>query len=384
MNQIDLPDKFRNMPRNETLEIIARNKKKLGDKVVILGHHYQRDEIIQFADYRGDSLELSRIAARQQDAEYIVFCGVHFMAESADVLTSNEQKVLLPNLAAGCPMADMATIAQVQYCWNYLQKHLPHPEKLVPVTYVNSSAAVKAFCGQHNGLCCTSGNSSVVLESIWDNDADAIILFMPDEHLGRNTAYNMGVPLEQMAMWQPLAFAEGGKLIAAKDANSCRIILWQGYCHVHQDFTIDDIQNARHQYNNVKVIVHPECKFEVVQKADYSGSTAKIVQLIAQSESGSHWAVGTETNLVNRLRQEMANRNIDVFLLGQAQHSSGESAKAICPNMYRISPDYLAWLLDMLVAHIEKPDEVKLLNRVIVPADIKQQAQLSLQRMLEL
>jgi len=373
MYQPPLPEMFEKMTSDEAVGLIRRHKEQFAGRMVILGHHYQRDEIIQFADFTGDSLKLSQIAAQQREAQFIVFCGVHFMAESADILTSDKQKILLPDMTAGCPMADMAEIDQVRQCWNTLQVKLPHPEKLIPITYVNSSADIKAFCGAHGGLCCTSGNGREVLETLWQQDPEAIILFLPDQHLGRNTGYALGRKLVDMPLWDPYQ-EQGG--IPDEQLQHARMILWDGYCSVHMEFTTEQIQKARAEDPQVKVIVHPECKFDVVQQSDYVGSTEKIIQTIRAAEPGTHWMVGTEINLVNRLAQQMTDRNIKVRSLS--------STACLCETMYRIDPGHLAWLLDSLAQHCQNPQSVPLTNVVSVDESIKTNARKALDKMLKI
>jgi len=373
MYQAPLPEKYEKITSAEAVGLIRQYKETFADRMAILGHHYQRDEIIQFADFTGDSLKLSQIAAQQTEAEFIVFCGVHFMAESADILTSDAQKVLLPDMTAGCPMADMAEIDQVQLCWNTLQKKLPHPEKLIPITYVNSSADIKAFCGAHGGLCCTSGNGREVLESLWHQDPEAIILFLPDQHLGRNTGYALGCKLDDMPLWDPYQ-PQGG--IADEQFQRAKMILWDGYCSVHMGFTTEQIRKARAEDPGVQVIVHPECQFEVAQQADDVGSTEKIIQTIRAAESGTRWRVGTEINLVNRLAQQMTDRNIKVRSL------SGTAC--LCETMSRINLPHLAWLLDNLSRHVKHSDTVPLVNVVSVDASIKSDARKALDKMLKI
>lgn len=372
MYQKPIPEKYKAMPAGEVLDLIGRRKREIGPRMIILGHHYQRDEIIQFADYTGDSLELSRIAAREQ-APFIVFCGVHFMAESADILARAGQTVLLPDLSAGCSMADMADLDQVEAAWAWLTANRPAGKKLVPVTYVNSSAAIKAFCGRRGGLCCTSSNCRQVLESIWGADPGAAVLFMPDEHLGRNTAYKMGVSLAEMSLWDPYAPAGG---LTPEQARASRIVLWKGFCSVHQEFTAKQIVAVRKADPQVRVIVHPECPFSVVQAADESGSTAHIIKVIRAAAPGSHWAVGTEINLVSRLAAEMAPRGVQVESLS--------TTHCQCETMYRIDPAHLAWLLDALAAHLAQPAAAELTNVVRVEQKIKKDARQALEKMLNI
>jgi len=372
MYQIQLPEKYSHMPDGQAVSLISKRKKELSGSAVMLAHHYQRDEIVQLADYTGDSLKLSQIAAQQKDAEYIVFCGVHFMAESADILTGPEQKVLLPDMTAGCSMADMAGLDQVEQCRQYLVVEIGLPaDSIVPVTYVNSSAAIKAFCGRHGGVGCTSSNCQKILEWVWGRNPEAVILFLPDQHLGRNTAYKMGYGLEEMCLWnpyQPGGSVEPGRLLAS------RMILWDGFCSVHQEFTVEQIAAARKQEPDVKVIVHPECKFEVVCQADFIGSTDYIIRTIRQSGSPCSWVVGTEMNLVNRLGREMAPKGVKVRSLSECPCK--------CETMYRINLGHLAWLMDTLYAHVQTPDKAKLYNQVIVPENIRRDARKALEQML--
>jgi quinolinate synthase len=372
MYQIQLPDKYTHITDGQAVSLISKRKDELSGRVVVLAHHYQRDEIVRLADYTGDSLKLSQIAAQQRDAEYIVFCGVHFMAESADILTGPEQKVLLPDMTAGCSMADMAGVDQVEQCWGYLidQGGLPE-DSIVPVTYVNSSAAIKAFCGRHEGLGCTSSNCQKIFEWVWGRNPDAVILFLPDQHLGRNTAYKMGYGLGQMCLWDP--YQPGGGVDPEKPAVS-QIILWDGFCSVHQEFTVEQIALARQQEPDVKVIVHPECRFEVACQADFVGSTDYIIKTIGQSKKPSSWVVGTEMNLVNRLGREMAPGGVKVRSLSDCPCK--------CETMYRIDLGHLAWLMDTLYEHVQAPDEAKLYNQVVVPEDIRQNARKALEKML--
>ncbi|HMH79556.1 MAG TPA: quinolinate synthase NadA, partial [Candidatus Acidoferrum sp.] len=287
-------DSYLLVPDNTLDERIAAAKAALGKDLVILGHHYQRDEVVKFADFRGDSLRLSQQAA-DADAKYIVFCGVHFMAESADILRRGNQIVVLPDLSAGCSMADMADIGQVEACWNELQG-VADTSKIIPVTYMNSTAAIKSFTGEHGGSACTSSNAPAVMN--WAFERGEKVLFLPDEHLGRNTAYRMGIPLQEMIVWDPYEELGGN---TAEAVGKARVILWKGYCSVHQRFTPEQIGRVRRENPGVRVIVHPECKFEVAQAADEIGSTEGIIRAIKAAPPGSKWAVGTEIHMVNRL-----------------------------------------------------------------------------------
>ncbi len=357
----------------EALELISECKAKLGSQLVILGHHYQRDEIVRNSDFAGDSLKLSQLAAEQKDAKYIVFCGVHFMAESADVLAGDEQKVFLPDMTAGCSMADMADLDQVRAGWDYLRANIDATKKIIPVCYVNSAADIKAFCGANDGVCVTSSNCRAIFEAIWGDEPEAIIYFLPDQHLGRNTAFAMGVVLERMLLWNPYE-PDGG--IDKGELDNCKVVLWDGFCSVHMEFSVEQIERARTEEPGVKVIVHPECKFDVVQAADYSGSTAQIIDAIKAADSGSSWVVGTEINLVNRLSEEMAPKNIRVRSL------SGTAC--LCETMYRINLSHLAWILQMLCDYSDSPTDVKLYNQIIVAADVIANARKALNRMLEI
>ncbi len=342
---------------------IAEAKRILGDELVILGHHYQRDEVFQHADFSGDSLKLSRQAA-ESGAKYIVFCGVHFMAEVADILSRDDQVAILPDLSAGCSMADMANLAKVERCWRELAEVLNPDEQVTPVTYINSAADLKAFCGRHGGIVCTSSNARKVLD--WSFAQREKVLFFPDQHLGRNTGYAMDIPLDQMVVWDfdhPL----GG--LTPEQIQKARIILWKGFCSVHQMFQPDQIDRFKAQHPETQVIAHPECCFEVCQKSDYIGSTENIIKTIAASEPGSRWLVGTELNLVNRLHQQMAPE-------GKSVHFMSPTV-CMCSTMFRIDPQHLLWTLENLVAG-------NVVNRISVPADEAVQARVALDNMLAL
>lgn len=344
----------------EELDVrIAEARARLGERVVILGHHYQRDEIIKFADYRGDSFKLSQFAASQGKAERIVFCGVHFMAETACVLSQDHQRVILPNLTAGCSMADMAHINDVLDCWDDLSAILPRGS-IVPITYMNSTAAIKALCGREGGIVCTSSNAAAAFA--WAFDRGEKILFLPDQHLGRNTAARLGVHLDEMIVWNPFK-PLGGQ--AEEDIAQAKVILWQGHCSVHTRFSVKQIEEARRRYPDVNVIVHPECVMEVVQAADANGSTETIIKTIEQAESGTTWAVGTEISLVNRIANE--NPDKTVFCL--------DSVVCPCSTMYRIHPAYLSWVLDGM-------EEGVVLNEITVDDDTRRDAKIALDRML--
>jgi quinolinate synthase len=350
------------MPDRSMDSRIAAARAKLGATTVVLGHHYQRDEVVRFADYTGDSYKLSQNAAAT-DAKYIVFCGVHFMAESADVLARAGQKVILPDLNAGCSMADMAEISQVEDCWDALERKGLATET-IPVTYINSAASIKAFCGERGGLVCTSSSAQAAME--WAFARGKRILFLPDQHLGRNTGYAMGVPLEEMTVWDPWAL-EGGQ--AKEKLVASRVLLWKGHCSVHQRVLPGHVDQVRAKYPGIQVIVHPECRFEVCRKADALGSTERLIKLVEQAPAGTMFAVGTEIHLVNRMAKRFAADNKRIITL--------DDTGCLCTTMYRISPQHLAWALENLV-------EGHVVNRIQVRADVKRWARVALDRMLEL
>jgi quinolinate synthase len=356
-----LPESYLRLPDAELDVRIAAAKAALGRRLVILGHHYQRDEVIRFADAIGDSLKLSQFAAAQRDAETVVFCGVHFMAESADVLTAPHQRVILPDLAAGCSMADMAAIDQLEICWDELRTL--GITSVIPVTYINSTAAIKGFVGEHGGLVCTSSNASKAMAWAWERGDK--LLMLPDQHLGRNTAFRMGVPLSRIVVWDPdLPF--GGLDRAALE--QARLILWKGHCSVHTRFSVRQIAAFRQAHPDGKVIVHPECTFDVVQAADDCGSTEHIIRTVKASPAGSVWAVGTEIHLVNRLAREVSPDRTVVTL---------DTMGCLCSTMFRVSPNHLLWVLDGLV-------DGEVHNRIVVPEPVKSWARVALDRMLEL
>jgi quinolinate synthase len=348
-------------PPEELQARITEARRTLGRRLVILGHHYQRDEVIRHADFTGDSFKLAQHAASRPEAEYIVFCGVHFMAESADILSAEHQKVLLPDLNAGCTMADMADIDQVEDCWEQVTAVVG--EDIVPVTYMNSTATLKAFVGRHGGAVCTSSNARAVLD--WAFRSRPRVLFFPDQHLGRNTGYRMGTPLERMPVWDP--YEDGGGLSAGA-LEQARIILWKGHCSVHNRFTPDMVDRRREQIPGVKVIVHPECRFEVAQKADAIGSTEGIIKAVQESPPGTRWAVGTELNLVSRLARDAAPDREVVSL---------DDCFCVCSTMFRIDPPHLLWALEGLVG-----GQVR--NQVKVPTRIATDARTALDRMLSI
>ena len=362
-----LPEQYLRLSEDEMDARIAEAKRTLGERVVILGHHYQRDEVIKFADYTGDSLKLSRAAASRGKAEFIVFCGVHFMAESADILRAPHQKVVLPDLAAGCSMADMAAPDQLDICWREMNEMgvdttgTPERAGVIPVTYINSSAAIKAFVGAHGGIVCTSTNAAAVMKWAWDRGEK--LLMLPDQHLGRNTAYKLGVPLDQMVVWDPNEIWGG---LEPEQLKRAKLILWKGHCSVHTRFTVQQIEVFRKQHPTGKVIAHPECTFDVVQAADESGSTERIINVVRESPVGSVWAVATEVHLVNRLTHDVAPDRTVITL---------DPFGCLCSTMFRVSPNHLLWMLESLV-------EGKVQNQIIVPEPEKSQARLALDRML--
>jgi quinolinate synthase len=340
---------------------IAAARERLGTDVVLLGHHYQRDEVIRFADFTGDSYKLSKVAA-ETSAKYMLFCGVHFMAETADVLAQPWQQVILPDLNAGCSMADMAEIGQVEDCWDSLVRSKV-AEGLVPLTYMNSAAAIKAFCGERGGLVCTSSNARGAFE--WAFARGEKILFLPDQHLGRNTAFAMGIPLSEMVVWDPYQINGG---VSPDRLKAAKVILWKGHCSVHQRFLPEHVDRVRREEPGMQVIVHPECRLEVCLKADAVGSTERIIDVIERAPEGSSFAVGTEIHLVNRLAQRFAPLGKKVITL--------DDAGCLCTTMYRISPQHLAWALENLV-------EGRVVNRIKVDEDVKHWAKVALDRMLE-
>ncbi|MBF0611314.1 MAG: quinolinate synthase NadA [Magnetococcales bacterium] len=335
-------------------------RQRLGDQCVILGHHYQREEVYKFADLTGDSLKLSRLASQRKEARYIVFCGVHFMAEVADMLSGPEQIAILPDMAAGCSMADMADLASVERVWQEMATLMPVEEMVTPVTYVNSSAELKSFCGNHGGIVCTSSNASKILE--WSFAQRPKVLFFPDQHLGRNSGFRMGIPEEEMVTWNP-ELPLGG--LTKEQILKARIILWHGYCSVHQMFQPEHVHLFRERYPGIKVIVHPECSLEVCRLADDLGSTERIQSVVRDSPPGSIWAIGTELNLVNRLKNEMPDKEIH-FLC---------PIICMCSTMFRIDSQHLCWTLENLV-------EGYVVNPIHVPASIAQPARVALERML--
>jgi quinolinate synthase len=353
------------IPEASDPELLTRARlarKALGDRAIILGHHYQRDEVIEFADITGDSFKLAQAAQQQESAEFVIFCGVHFMAESADILTSEKQQVILPDLAAGCSMADMATASQVEACWSALTE-IGVAAATIPVTYMNSSAAIKSFTGEHGGTICTSSNAKAAME--WAFTQGSKILFLPDQHLGRNTAVqSLGLSLEDCVLWNP--WKEMGGL-TREELERAKVILWRGHCSVHGRFSKDSIDDVRARIPEVKILVHPECTHEVVTHADFVGSTEYIIKTIQAAPSGSAWAIGTEFNLVSRLAKAHPDKNI-VYL---------DKTLCYCSTMNRIDLPHLVWVMESLVAgHV--------VNQIKVDSRVKKFSQLALERMLAL
>lgn len=390
--QPPLPEQYHDMPEPQLADAICQRKQQLGDELVILGHHYQQDEVIQFADFTGDSFKLSQLAAdrvKQVGAQYVIFLGVHFMAESADILTDERVQVILPDLGAGCSMADMANHEQVVQAWDELQQSLADENvRVVPICYMNSSAAIKAFCGEHGGAVCTSSNCDKVFEwALAGGDTPLVegetvkILFLPDQHLGRNTAAALGHdPVTQMVLYDPspgnvvsaipgLGSSDGPGGIDEQALRDATFILWKGHCSVHKLFRAEHVDQIRAQWPDVTVMVHPECSYEVCQKADLTGSTEGILKTVMNAEPGSRWAIGTEVHMVNRLAKQAAEKDITVRMLSDCQ--------CLCTTMYRIDMPHLLWALDNLV-------EGKVVNHIAVPKQVQENAMLALNRMLSI
>jgi quinolinate synthase len=357
-------DHYLVMPDDTMDARIAAAREKLGTDAVVLGHHYQRDEVIRFADFTGDSYKLSKAAA-ETNAKYMVFCGVHFMAETADILAQPWQQVILPDLNAGCSMADMAEIGQVEDCWESLERAgVTASEGIIPLTYMNSAADIKAFCGERGGLVCTSSNARAAFE--WAFRRAGKILFLPDQHLGRNTAFAMGIPLNEMVVWDPYQINGG---VAPERLRAAKVLLWKGHCSVHQRFLPEHVDRVRREEPGMQVVVHPECRWEVCQKADALGSTERIIDLIERAPEGSSFAVGTEIHLVNRLAKRFAPLGKRVITL--------DESGCLCTTMYRISPQHLAWTLENLL-------DGRVVNRIQVNEQVKHWARVALDRMLEI
>jgi quinolinate synthase len=350
---------------DETMDArIRAARAKLGAQAVVLGHHYQRDEVIRFADFTGDSYKLAKAAA-ESNARYMVFCGVHFMAETADIMARPWQQVVLPDLNAGCSMADMAEIGQVEDCWESLERlRMTAGEGILPLTYMNSAADIKAFCGERGGLVCTSSNAQAAFE--WAFRRAGKVLFLPDQHLGRNTAFAMGIALGEMVVWDPYQINGG---VTPERLRAARVVLWKGHCSVHQRFLPEHVDRVRREEPGMQVVVHPECRWEVCQKADALGSTERIIELIEQSPEGSSFAVGTEIHLVNRLAKRFAPLGKRVITL--------DESGCLCTTMYRISPQHLAWALENLI-------DGRVVNRIQVDDERKHWARVALDRMMEI
>lgn len=357
-NDTTLPEEIKAMSVEEMEARVQEIKDELGEKLFIPAHHYQKDEVVQFADATGDSLQLAQLSQQNKAAEHIVFCGVHFMAETADILTEDHQRVLLPDLRAGCSLADMANIQQTEEAWEIMQEQFG--DTIIPLTYVNSTAAIKAFVGKNGGATVTSSNAEKMIT--WALEQKERILFLPDQHLGRNVSYELGIPLEDMAVWNPIAneFEYDG------DIQDAKIILWKGHCSVHENFTVENVEQVRKDDPEMKVIVHPECPYETVAVSDLSGSTSYIIETIEQAPAGSKWAIGTEMNLVNRLMNDHPEQEI----------ISLNPYLCACMTMNRITLPYLLWSLESIGTE-------EYINDITVPAHIVTDAQLALDRMLE-
>jgi quinolinate synthase len=349
------------MPEAEIDQRIENAREALGERVIILGHHYQRDDVIRHADLTGDSYQLS-VMASQTEAEYIVFCGVHFMAESADILGKPAQRVILPDMGAGCSMADMATIEQVEDAWEQLRDIGVLSQRVAPITYMNSSAAIKAFCGRNEGVVCTSSNAIPLFE-IYLKEFDKMFFF-PDQHLGRNTGAKFGIPLDKMALWNPHEELGGNTEEQLREA---KLILWRGHCSVHGRFKPWHVDKVREDMPGVQVLVHPECVREVVEKSDLNGSTSYIIKTVENSPSGSKWAIGTEVNLVNRLQQRFPDKEIRLLA----------PDLCMCATMYRIAPQNLAWAMENLLDGV-------VVNEIVVDDETKHSAGVALQRMINM
>jgi quinolinate synthase len=355
-NNLMIPEKYKLMSREELENRVIEVKKQMGARLFIPGHHYQKDEIVQFADATGDSLQLAQLSAKNEEAEYIVFCGVHFMAETADILTTEGQKVILPDLRAGCSMADMADLDQTERAWEKLQGMFG--DTILPLTYVNSTAAIKSFVGANGGATVTSSNAETMVK--WAFELKERILFLPDQHLGRNTAADLGVGLDEMAIWNPMK----DELEYEGDVSRIKVILWKGHCSVHENFTVQNVADTRSQYPDMKIIVHPECRREVVEISDLAGSTSYIINTINKAEPGTAWAIGTEMNLVNRIIKNHPDKHI----------ISLNPHMCPCLTMNRIDLPHLVWSLDTL-------EDTK--NIIKVDAEIAKHAKVALERMLQ-
>ena len=356
-----VPTRYLKLTPEEITEGIAFARKEIGEKAVVLAHHYQRDDVFQFAEFTGDSYKLSKMAAAAKDAKWIIFCGVHFMAETADILTSPDQNVLLPNMAAGCSMSDMAKPSDLVDCWDELESVLGTADRVIPITYMNSAAAIKAHCGKNGGLVCTSSNADKAFE--WAFERGDKILFLPDQHLGRNTGIAMGISPGDMAVWNP-HLPMGG--LSDAEIRQAKVLLWQGHCSVHTRFTVDQIVAARERNPETNIIVHPECTQETVAAADMNGSTEFILNTVAGAPAGSSWGIGTEISMVRRLAAN--NPDKDIFCL--------DPVVCPCSTMYRIHPAYLLWVLEGIMAGLA-------INRIEVEPETRRNALIALERMLE-
>ncbi|MCH7971142.1 MAG: quinolinate synthase NadA [Chloroflexi bacterium] len=356
-----VPTRYLKLTPEEITEGIAFARKEIGEKAVVLAHHYQRDDVFQFAEFTGDSYKLSKMAAAAKDAKWIIFCGVHFMAETADILTSPDQNVLLPNMAAGCSMSDMAKPSDLVDCWDELESVLGTADRVIPITYMNSAAAIKAHCGKNGGLVCTSSNADKAFE--WAFERGDKILFLPDQHLGRNTGIAMGISPGDMAVWNP-HLPMGG--LSDAEIRQAKVLLWQGHCSVHTRFTVDQIVTARERNPETNIIVHPECTQETVAAADMNGSTEFILNTVAGAPAGSSWGIGTEISMVRRLAAN--NPDKDIFCL--------DPVVCPCSTMYRIHPAYLLWVLEGIMAGLA-------INRIEVEPETRRNALIALERMLE-
>lgn len=357
-----VPTRYLKLTPEELTEGITFARNEIGSKAVLLGHHYQRDDVIRFADFTGDSYQLSKVASEITDAKWIIFCGVHFMAETADILTSPDQNVLLPNMAAGCSMADMATDSQVEQSWEALKYVLGTTENVVPITYMNSAAAIKAHCGKNGGLVCTSSNADKAFD--WALERGEKILFLPDQHLGRNTALAKGIPEDDIKVWDP-NLPMGG--LEEEEIHKATLLLWKGHCSVHTRFTTEHIDDARNRNPLTTIVVHPECTREVVDAADMSGSTEFILKTVTDAPPGTSWGIGTEINMVKRLADN--NPDKDIFCL--------DPIVCPCATMYRIHPAYILWVLEGILAGIA-------INRIEVEPEHKRDSLIALNRMLHL
>ncbi|WP_078545373.1 quinolinate synthase NadA [Litchfieldia alkalitelluris] len=353
-----MPEEYKQLSVEEMENRVKEIKERMGTSLFIPGHHYQKDEVVQFSDSTGDSLQLAQVSAQNKDAKYIVFCGVHFMAETADILTSDEQVVILPDMRAGCSMADMANMDQTEQCWEVLMETFG--DTILPLTYVNSTAAIKAFVGKNGGATVTSSNAQEMVK--WAFTQKERILFLPDQHLGRNTAYDIGIPLDQMAVWNPIS----NKFEYEGDLNDVKVILWKGHCSVHENFTVANIKEVRETKPDMKIIVHPECSREVVALSDDNGSTKYIIDTINNAPAGSKWAIGTEMNLVKRIIDQHPDK--EIISLNQNM--------CPCLTMNRIDLPHLLWTLESL-------EQGKVVNQISVEEEIARDAVLALERMLQ-